>query len=157
MLSHKRMQAEKQGKQDLKTFGIATLPRTFVSLKCDQFMCLPCYLFSLAPGAVWSWGLLLWVLTSALQFGGKHFGSAHICIFWCGLGVSPFMQIIATFTTVSFYVCLKREWENAESLNLKQIPACVTLEPPASVGGWSSSEGEELIGEEFCNMLETVQ
>lgn len=104
------MQVEKQGKQDPRTFGIATLPGTLMSQKCNQFICFPCYLFSLAPGVVWSWGLILWVLTSALQLGGKRFGQAHICIFWCGLGVSPFMQIIAIFTTVSFCVCLKREW-----------------------------------------------
>lgn len=33
----------------------------------------------------------------------------------------------------------------------------LALEPPASVGGCSSSEGGELIGEEFCNGLETAQ
>lgn len=33
----------------------------------------------------------------------------------------------------------------------------MALEPPASVGGCSSSEGGELIGEEFCSVLETVQ
>lgn len=52
---------------------------------------------------------------------------------------------------------VSKERENAESLNLKHIPACVALEPPASVGGCSSSEGGELIGEEFCNGLETAQ
>lgn len=41
-------------KQDPKTFEIATLDGVLMSLKCDQFMCPPWYLFSVAHGAVGS-------------------------------------------------------------------------------------------------------
>lgn len=40
-------------------------------------------------------------------------------------------------------MCLKRERKNAESLNLKLIPACVALKPLPSVGGWSSLQREK--------------
>lgn len=93
LLSHKRMQV---GKQDPKIFKIATLPGTLMSLKYNQFVCLPCHLLSLAHG---DWSL---VLMSALQLV-ENILDMHMFVFFCwGLGVSPFMQIIAVFTSVAF-------------------------------------------------------
>lgn len=52
---HKRMQGEEKGKQDPETFGVTTLPVTLMSLKCNQTIYLPRYLFS-----VFSWGSVVY-------------------------------------------------------------------------------------------------
>lgn len=118
-----------------------------MSLKCDQTICLPRYLFSRSLEAGWSLGIRL------------QMGTDPTCVVFCLVvrwktlwTCARFYFVMGTFcfnasnyhsTTVSLYGTLFFfERENAESLNLKCIPACVALKPLASMGEWSSLHKE---------------
>lgn len=117
---HKRMQSEEKGKQDLETFGVTTLPVTLMSLKCNQTIYLPCYLFRVSHGVVWS-------ISICLQMGAEP-----VCVDFCLVVrwktlwmCTDFYFVMATWsfcfnannyhsTTVS--LCVSKEREKMQNL-----------------------------------------
>lgn len=77
---HKRMQVEKQGKQDPKPFGIATLAGILMSLKCNQL----CVFHVIC--SVWlmgQWELILWCWCLHCSWW-KTFSTMHTFVFFDG-------------------------------------------------------------------------